>query len=329
VTAKPHTDTYTRPPTVLGGGGLGLAYARHLSSSCPEVRLLVRAMRPPHHEAVREFPSLRVIVGDVRDVAVRSEALAGGGDVYYCIASSIPSASPRLPVAEISTTLPTLDATLTSMAELGAGRLVYLSSGGTIYGDQRNADPDETTPLAPTSSYGLGKSLSEDLIRFYGRVHGVDHIVLRVANVYGCPFPRQVPQGFIDICLQRHLDRQPVDVWGSLDTVRDYVFIDDLMSATRAVLACTDFGNGTVNIGSGVGHSLREVLEVIGRVTGRKPVVRTVTGRYAGVSRNVLDCGLLRAAGWRPVHSLEEGISRQWRALLAEHCDHPVSKLAG
>ena len=145
-------------------------------------------------------------------------------------------------------------------------------------------------------------------------VHGLQHLIVRPSNPYGAnSFSRQ-SQGVIDVFLEKILAGQPLSIWGNVDTVRDYIFIDDLIEAFIRLTEVDDAASRIVNLGSGHGASLFDVVQSIGRVTQRQPEWSVDPEKYAGVSSCVLDISRLKElTGWKPNYALDQGIEEAWR----------------
>jgi UDP-glucose 4-epimerase len=238
--------------------------------------------------------------------------------VFHFISFSIPSSSPGFLRNEVQTTLQAMEMLLTAMAETGTQKIIFPSSGGTIYGETNGRPARETDPLNPLSSYGLGKLLCEEMIRFYGRVHNLQYLILRGSNVYGAPRLHRISQGIIDVFLERIMKGEELTVWGNPGNVRDYIFIDDFIDALFALLNLDGGGSRIINIGSGEGVSVRAIIKVIAKLIGAEPAWRLDRQAYSGIPYNVLDVSLLRGlVGWKAKYSLEDGIAEVWRRKRA------------
>ncbi|MDA0563792.1 GDP-mannose 4,6-dehydratase [Streptomonospora sp. S1-112] len=213
---------------------------------------------------------------------------------------------------------------LAAAADSGTRRVVFASSGGTVYG----AVPPERLPLTedlphrPLSFYGLTKSVAHEYLRIYREQYGIDHVALALGNVYG---PRQDPlgeAGVISIFAQRMLRGRECVVNGDGRTTRDYVYVADVV---RAFLAALERGSGPVNLGTGIETSVLDVLGELARCLGTEPVVRHGPA-LAGEVRRV--CLSPRRAeeqlGWRPSVALPEGIAALVAHLREEDARAPL-----
>lgn len=195
-------------------------------------------------------------------------------------------------------------------AKAGVGRLLYASSGGTIYGKTTCIPTPEDQPIAPIGGYGAGKAAAEIYLRAMHYAYGVSVCALRIANPYG---PGQYPnrgQGFVATALARTLARQPIEIFGDAALSRDYLFIDDVARAVTLALA-DPTPELVLNIGSGAETTLTEVIAQIFAAVGHETEVIYTSGRAMDVPRMALDVARARAAlGWRPEVGWREGLER-------------------
>jgi UDP-glucose 4-epimerase len=203
-------------------------------------------------------------------------------------------------------------------ARAGVRRIVYASSGGTIYGNAPVPTP-ESAPIAPIGGYGAGKAAAELYLGAIHHAFGIETCALRVANPYG---PGQYPnrgQGFIATAMARTMAHQPIDIFGDPGTTRDYVYIDDV--ADCFVRACEDHAPKAVfNVGSGIERSLADLVPLIFAAVGHETPVNITPGRPMDVPRMALDPKLAgERLGWKPVTDIAQGMAktRDWLANLS------------
>jgi len=251
------------------------------------------------------------IIGDVSDKFVLQKALKDVDTVLYFISQSYPSMNHPSLQFEIENTLSTLDNTLSIMHEMNVKNIIFPSSGGTIYGEVKNGTATENNTQEPQSAYGAGKFLCEEILKYYCRVHGMNATILRLSNVYGCPFYRKVQQGAVDIFIQKALSDEPIELWGDPSAlIRDYLYIDDFIDAVISLLKNDINGAEIFNVASGTGHSLQDVLDCIETGLNKKINKAIKSGNYSGVGRNVLSIDkLTQKTGWTPKYTLEAGIN--------------------
>jgi UDP-glucose 4-epimerase len=209
-----------------------------------------------------------------------------------------------------------------SALEVGTRRVIFISSGGVAYGEPEVTPTPETAPKLPLSPYGVTKVSGELYLNYYRRVRGLEYVALRYANVYG---PRQDPHGeagVVSIFCSRLLDGERLTIFGDGEQTRDYVFVGDVVSANllAADVALTPDGglDGVAfNVGTGVGTSVNRLADVLEHVAGRSPGREHRPERPGELRHSTLDAGRIRARGWAPRHSLEEGLRRTYEHIAS------------
>jgi len=202
-------------------------------------------------------------------------------------------------------------------AALAAGcrRLVFASSGGTVYGEpDPSALPiDERYPPRVTNPYGVSKRSAEDYLASFAELHGLEPVSLRLGNVYG---PRQDPHGeagVVAIFCNRLLAGEPVTIFGDGRQTRDYVFVEDVVDAFVAGGEHPAAPGAKVNIGTGVETSVLELYDALRGVAGRGGEPGFAPARPGELARIALDCAEAgRVLGWRPRAGLADGLARTW-----------------
>ena len=189
----------------------------------------------------------------------------------------------------------------------GVNRIVF-SSSSSVYGTQDHLPIGESAPTNPISAHGIHKLSVEKYLLLARRLHGIEVRILRIGNPYG---PEQSPigrQGFVAIAIGEILRRSPLPLRDMGRTVRDFIYIDDLAEA-MALAGLLDGLPSIINIGTGRGYSLREVLEVIEGLIGRKVETNAVESRIVDIQESVLDVRLAKEVlNYSPAIELPEGI---------------------
>jgi UDP-glucose 4-epimerase len=293
---------------------------RHLASRLAgggSLRLFVRkAWRLPGY--LRKSPGVEVVEGDALDESAVLASLEGVETVWDFVGATVPASHRSGHRAEVDLNLRALAILLDGMRSAGARRLVFPSSGGTIYGRTLSHPAREEDPGAPDSPYGLGKLLAEEMIRFEGRSGRLDYLILRMANPYGRNVVTTATQGVVDVFLARAHEKGSVTIWGDGSQVRDFLFVDDAVEAALAAAAAGTWRE-TYNVGSGAPVSISQVLALVEDVTGAPLERKTLADAYPGVSYSVLDSSKLAGrTGWAPSYSLRAGIEEAWRRLAGE-----------
>lgn len=190
-------------------------------------------------------------------------------------------------------------------------RLVYASSSS-VYGDHTSLPMREDALPQPVSPYGVTKLAAEQLCYLYHANHGVPAVSLRYFTVYG---PRQRPDMGFHKFLRAALRNEPIAVFGDGEQTRDFTFVTDAVSAT---IAAGDRGvpGRVYNIGGGSRVSINDVLEMIGRVSGRRPLINTEATQKGDMRHTYADTWLARTdLGFLPAVGLEEGLAAEYKWL--------------
>jgi UDP-glucose 4-epimerase len=300
-------------------GIIGSRLLTSLTSTYPEVRIRCFARNIPSD---RLGENVEWFQGDLMSEADCGEFVHGLEAIGHFAQSNAPAISdrhwPSDLISNIGATLNLLEA-LRRRAELPC-HFLFASSGGAVYG---HGNPEggvysEEDVCRPLSPYGIQKLAIEHYLHLASQQGWLTATVLRFSNVYGAILPPERRQGLIGVSMSRMLEGEKIKIFGSEETVRDYVHVDDAIRAViRGLLETEPFR--IFNIGAGVGHSVREVLEILGRVSGR-PVVTEASdfgkNSFRLTPRVVLSIEKARRElGWEPKVSLEEGISILWNSI--------------
>jgi UDP-glucose 4-epimerase len=261
-------------------------------------------------ERFRRSPAgIKFYTGDFGNVGALSELIATGFDaVIHCVSTTTPKSSNESPEFDIQSNVIGTLYLLDICVKHNVGKLVFMSSGGTVYGDIGDKQMvDETHAVRPMCSYGVSKLTIEHYLDVYKHLRGLDYVALRLSNPYG---ERQSPLralGALTVFLHRTLKHQNVEVWGDGGVTRDFIYVGDV--ATAVYMTTTNPVSGIFNVGTGTGLSLRDILMHITKVVGREPTVEWLASRSFDVPKIVLDATKLKTATeWRVLTSLQDGV---------------------
>ena len=202
--------------------------------------------------------------------------------------------------------------------------IVFISSGGTVYGNPLYLPIDEKHPTNPVVSYGITKLAIEKYLQMYERLHGLNAITLRVANPYGERQRIETAQGAVGVFLHHALKGIPIEIWGDGSVTRDYIHVSDVAEAFVQALHYTG-EHRVFNVGSGVGTSLTTLISELEDALGHTIVRHFSPGRPFDVPVSVLCNNLARSElNWSPAVSMPEGIAR-----TAEWMKRELASLAG
>ena len=266
-------------------------------------------------------PGVEFHRGDVSDLDGRHAALLDDVRAIYHLAwTTKPQSATDAPVADAQSNLIVGLRLLDALARrTNAPRLIFMSSGGAIYGETAAESISEDHPTFPLNAYGVSKLAFEHYLRLYHHIHGLDYLVFRPSNPYG---ERQDPngsQGAVAVFLGHIARGDAITIWGDGSVIRDYLYVGDLADALVCALGyMPGAGPRVFNVGSGRGVSLRELIKAIEHLTGRSSRVTFTEGRKTDAPRVVLDVTrMAHTMGWKPATSLDAGIARTWKWVEA------------
>lgn len=304
---------------VLGGSGfIGRHVVRALLSAGDQVTVAGRSGYPQNTERMPfRWTSIDLAQGADADF----DALLEGVDVVHHYAwTTVPQSANGDPFADLLNNVGPIIKLLEAMRRRGGGRILFSSSGGTVYGKLHTIPVPETHQLAPITAYGASKLSAESYLNFYHELYGVDARIVRVANPYGAGQNIAKGQGVISTLIARALNRDTIEIWGDGEVIRDFIYISDVVSAL-VQLATAERGllraPFLFNLGAGRGSSLNEVLASIEKYVDDKLKIDRRDGRAFDVPVSVLDITKLRnELNWRPKVTLDVGIQHMIEDLV-------------
>lgn len=303
---------------LLGGAGF---IGQHFAKQCRDKADVVVVSRHVPQAADR-IAGVDYVQGDCASMEVLRGVIRVGDHVVFLAYNSVPKTSFDNPLRDIHENLPLAISLLTVLREVPVSRLLYVSSGGTVYGPAENESPiEETHTTHPISPYGITKLAIENYCNMYSRLFGIPVVIARPANPFG---PGQAPykgQGFVATAMAKVLRNEEITVFGPTGTVRDYLYVEDLISAMNILLRADTRPGEIVNIGSEVGLNNLQVLAAISACAGiafSNLKIDFQPARQFDVTYNVLSTSKLKRLGWRPTVSFDGGLANtmEW---LTEH----------
>lgn len=289
---------------VLGAGGfIGTNLCRALVGKVGSLRAFGRRQSFP--EAVY---GCEWMLGDFGDPTSLSAAITGCDVVFHLVSATTPASANVDKLADLQASVASTLRLLEACRETGVKRVVFISSGGTVYGIPDRVPTPEIAPTNPISAYGISKLAIEKYLALYEYLHGLEYRVLRVANPFG-PYQTALKnQGVIAAFVRRALLAKPIEMWGDGSVTRDYIYVDDVVNALVAA-AIHDGAGRIFNIGSGKGHSLNDVISAIEKLLGVAVSVERRSGRLVDVPVSMLDTTFAaNELGWRPRVSFDDGL---------------------
>lgn len=296
---------------ILGGDGfIGSNLCRYLSGEY-QIRCLDLT-----NKNISSIQFLEFTRGNWLDANVLSSALREVDVVVHLISSTVPGTSNQNIVYDVQSNLIGSLHLFNAMIKANVRRIIYLSSGGAIYGNQQHEKLNEEVLPKPVSSYAVVKLAIENYLSIYSQQFGFSSSILRVSNPYGMGPNKIGIQGLIPTIFNQLVSDEPITLWGDGKNIRDYIYIDDLM---RAIKICIDHEHqGIFNIGSGVGQSSLDLIMLIERLTGISAQLKYKAARPFDVNRIILDCTKAKSLlQWEPETSINQGLANFWAQLNA------------
>jgi UDP-glucose 4-epimerase len=297
---------------VLGGNGfIGSHVVDELLGAGHKVSVFGR-----RHEVWRKpLSAVNYYLGDFSNIPLLAEALQGVDVVMHLISTTVPSTSNLDPIADIQGNLESTMRLLQVMVSVNVKRIIFLSSGGTVYGIPSVLPVPETHPLDPICSYGVVKVAIEKYLGMFEHLHGLRPLIIRASNPFGPRQGHEGVQGVVSTFMQKILLGEKVTIWGDGSTKRDYLYVTDLARFCR--LAAESEQTGVFNAGSGTGLTLNELARMIEAVSGKTLNIEYKAGRAFDVREIVLNIGKAeKLLNWRPEIDLQQGLSLQYDWMI-------------
>ena len=302
---------------ILGGAGfIGLNLAESLVLAGHQVLCVDQPTgKERFGQSSLSHPRLSTAWGNAWDEVLLDEALRGCDVCFHLVSSTIPQTSNANPQFDVQSNLLGTLTLADACVRHGVKKVIYLSSGGTVYGVPKVVPISEEHPTDPTCSYGIVKLAVEKYLELYRGLYGLDYSIVRLSNPYGERQRTFGAQGAVAVFLGKALRGEAIEVWGDGNVSRDYVYISDVIACLMLVMTSSDPRARLLNVGSGRGHTINQLLKVIGATVQRDLLINHVPGRSFDVPSNVLSIDKAQAVlGWRPTVDLEHGVRRfaQW-----------------
>jgi UDP-glucose 4-epimerase len=306
------TDLSRSCALVLGARGfIGSHLTDALLAAGAHVRAFDREAIRPVLDSTVAHANLENIDGDFTSAADLDRALQGVDICFHLVSTTLPRSSNLDTVYDAETNLVGTLRMIDLALRHGVKRIVFVSSGGTVYGTPRQVPIREDHATDPLCAYGITKLAIEKHLELARVLHGLEYTVLRLANPYGERQRPEASQGAVAVFLGKALKNEAIEVWGDGSVVRDFIYIGDVVAALLAASRGGATEQRVFNIGSGRGNSVTEVLECIGACLGRRPQVHYLPARVFDVPVNVLDIARAREhLAWAPGVDLLAGVSR-------------------
>lgn len=299
---------------VFGGCGfLGDDLVKYLKTSCQDIIVC------DLHDT-REFSSMEGVTFHQVDLQEPDtyRKIVGECDTLCMYAStSRPGLNDERPIDEFTNEILFYARLLEEIKSLDVKKIIFLSSGGAVYGPSPNMLLSESHPTRPSSAYGVGKLAIELLIERYAAISNWSYTIFRPANPVGADQFKLVNRhGLVATVLYNLAEDRPISIWGDGTIVRDYFDVSDLSNAVMLAIEKPEAENQILNVGSGIGLSIRQVIELCERLTGRTASIEQLPHRVFDVPYNLLDTSKIKTLlEWELKVPLDQTVARMWQVL--------------
>ena len=308
--------SYYMKVLILGGNGF---IGSHLVDKFLLEGHFVRVFDRSEDHYRGRLPNVEYHLGEFGNREMLSEALEGIDIVIHLISTTLPKTSNDNTLFDVESNVIETLFLLEKCCERKIKKIIFTSSGGTVYGVPRMLPVQEDHIKEPICSYGITKLTIEKYLSLYKHLHDLDFVIIRPSNPFGI---RQNPYGFqgaIPVFLGKIVQNEPIQIWGNGEVIRDYLYVDDLADAIF-IAAIKKTRSNVFNIGSGRGYSLNQLLLIMKDVTSLNFEVIYSEARTFDVQEIYLD--ITRATtdlGWSPSKPLEYGIKQTWDFISSAH----------
>ena len=296
---------------VLGGAGfIGQHLCRALLLSGADVRCFDLNL-PKKNSIVYELEKrAEWLRGDFSDADQLKAAVDGMDYVFHLVSSTIPDTSNSDLQYDISSNVLSTLMLLEVVKYSSVKKLIFISSGGTVYGIPKTIPISELHETNPICGYGIHKLAIEKYLYLYHYNHGLDYCILRLSNPYGEAQISDRSQGVIGKFVYKVIMREKLEIWGDGNVVRDYIYIDDVIDALLLTIRY-EGKEKVLNVSSGKGHSLRDIVTLMENEAETPLEVTFTSSRHVDVPLNVLDNSLIKSElKWKPSVDMKSGIRK-------------------
>jgi UDP-glucose 4-epimerase len=306
---------------ILGGGGfIGSHIADRLIGIGCHVRIFERPRVLPYRKFFKN-EKVEWIAGDFQSMADIESSVKETDVIFHLISTTLPKNSNDDLVYDVESNLIGTIKLLNAAIKNNIRKVLFISSGGTVYGTPKEIPISESHPTNPLVSYGICKLAIEKYLNFFYSKYGLEYSVLRVSNPFGARQRIDTAQGAVKVFLHKAIAGEVIDVWGNGDIVRDYIYIEDVVDAFIKALDYT--GEYKIfNIGMGQGISINDLIKAIETLLHKKVEKRYLPGRDFDVPVNVLDTRRAREIlGWNPRYSFQDGLAITLKSMQDQNTD--------
>jgi len=294
---------------IIGGGGF---IGSHITEALLNVGDEVIVFDKPDARYLKVLfnQGAKIVPGNFLDTNDLKSAFSNADLVFHLVSSTVPKTSNENPVFDIETNLIGTVNMFSVAKSAGVKRIIFSSSGGTVYGLPTKIPIREDHPTNPICSYGIVKLAIEKYAHLFWKLYGLDYRVIRISNAYGERQPMNASQGVLPMIIGNAMKGANISIWGDGSVIRDYVYVSDVANAFRKVSLFR--GEQRIfNIGSGLGLSINDLIRRTEAILGRQLTIDYQKGQDYDVPVNILDVSLAnKLLQWKAKTNINEGILR-------------------
>lgn len=307
---------------LIGATGFaGQSILPHLVNRYEHIHILAR-----REYAYNDFKNVTVHVSRLDNKKLLNKLLQKCKTILYFAWDSTPGKTALNPKLEVNDNLLPLISFLEILQEHKNLHLLFLSSAGTIYGNSESTPIDENHVFYPRSYYAASKISSEAFITAFGRQTDSQITILRPTNFYGAGQPYIKGFGLIRTVFEHSINNSPMEIWGDGNAKRDFLYIEDFVSACLLLLKLNPLSSVQIfNVSSGYTASINEICELIESVTGRAIKKIYKSTRSIDLRNTRIDSNKLKSIGWSPKTSLPQGLTYTWEWLCKTRTHQPLT----
>ncbi len=298
---------------VLGGNGfIGQSLIKELSNLNYEI-LSIDINAPP-----KMITNVNYITHDFTKLNEIENVFEYCSVIYHLVSTTIPETSNKNPNFDIESNLIGSINLLEIARRNNTGKIIFTSSGGTVYGNQSDSILSESSFTNPICSYGIVKLSIEKYLKMYNYLYGIDSCILRISNPYGSN-QINTNQGVITNFCRNALNGNEITIWGDGSISRDFIYISDLVNLLIKVK--DQKSNAEIfNVGSGRSTSINELINVIENLLGKNILVKYLQDREFDLHTTNFDISKVKSAfNWKPEISLSQGIQKLLNSFSIEY----------
>lgn len=304
---------------ILGGFGfLGTNVIKYIDAHLlRSVHVIVFDKFAQHQGGVKFESIIKTYTGDFSNVELIEKVFQENKIdlIIHALSTTVPADSANAHYDVETNLLPTLDV-LALMVKYSVKDIVYISSGGAVYGTRDNKPHEETDAVYPISSYGVVKVATEKYMMQYAQLYGLRPLILRLSNPYG-PYHYSMKQGVINIAIEKALRNEPLHIWGDGCGKKDYVYVEDFVEILFRLLE-QRVDNQVINIGSGTLLSVNDIAKAVRDIIPTFEVTNVDAQKYDALHFALDTTKLMSFIGDYQFTDFKEGLTKTYNWLLSK-----------